>query len=195
MTKKDKKTTLLLGILFVLFAIVAFCFPIVDQTITKEVVAIRTNSLTSFFKVITYLGETESIIVIGVLALMGFAKKKERVLIVCNSLGIYLFNQLLKMIVARPRPDKLIALVEENNYSFTSGHTIVSTALFGLILMLISRKIKSKRLKYILAIIVALIVLLIAFSRVYLGVHYYTDVICGLLLALILLNIEKSYLK
>ena len=87
-----------------------------------------------------------------------------------------------KHIIKRERPN-INRIVEEKGYSYPSGHTFSATCFYGLVMFLIN--ISSITLGYQLLITIALIsiILLIGFSRIYLGVHYFSDCIGGLLLS------------
>ena len=98
-----------------------------------------------------------------------------------------LFEHLLKHIVKRPRPEEFWPLTVENTYSFPSGHTFISVVLYGLLIYFINKNVKSKKLRYIGTCIFSLIIFLVSVSRIYLGVHYATDVAGGLVLRLVFL--------
>lgn len=90
----------------------------------------------------------------------------------------------LKSWLQRERP--LIPLISKvHGYSFPSGHTFSSIVFFGMIIFLIHRTIKNKLLKWVLTIVIAVFTLLIGFSRIYLRLHYTSDVIAGICLGII----------
>lgn len=95
-----------------------------------------------------------------------------------------LIGLLLKVLVARPRPSVVLPVMVEPLFSFPSGHVMMAVGVYGLISLLLWQ-----RQRQILSLISGVWVLLIAFSRLYLGVHYPSDVIASLLLGFVLLGI------
>lgn len=92
-------------------------------------------------------------------------------------------NQLLKRIVQRPRPTEY-RLIDESGYSFPSGHSMVSAAFYGLLIYIIYNKVKNKYLKYSLITLLSILIVAIGVSRIYLGVHYTSDVLAGFLISI-----------
>ena len=108
------------------------------------------------------------------------------------NLGIStLLNQMLKYIVQRPRPTEF-RIIEESGYSFPSGHSMVSAAFYGFIIYLIYKNIKNKYIKWSLMSILSILIILIGTSRIYLGVHYTSDVLAGFLISISYLIIFTS---
>ena len=101
---------------------------------------------------------------------------------------------ILKRVFVRQRPNEL-RLVEENGYSFPSGHAMASTAFYGLLIILILKNIKNKKLRNTLCCVISIVIILIDISRIYVGVHYASDVIAGTCLSIIYLIILKRVLK
>lgn len=170
-----------------------------DINVYKYIVMnVRTDTLTSIFKIITNLGGAYVLIAVGILSLIFVKDKKIGICINLNLILVTIFNVILKLLIQRPRPEAY-RLIDESGYSFPSGHSMVSMAFYGLIIYIICKKIKNKNLKYFSSTLIGLIILLIGFSRIYLGVHYASDVIGGFAISLIYLllitNIIKSYLK
>jgi undecaprenyl-diphosphatase len=89
---------------------------------------------------------------------------------------------LLKMLVARARPPQSFWAYMESGFSFPSAHATMSLAFYGFVLYVICRTTDSRRIRIAAAIVVAALVLAIGFSRLYLGVHYFSDVLGGYLL-------------
>lgn len=142
---------------------------------------IMSDGITSVLKVITELGGVAFIVLAGVLIFM-FCKKI-RWFVTFDLVGVTVINQAIKHIVRRPRPN-VLRLVEEDGYSFPSGHSMVSMAFYGIIIYLVYKNVTNKYLKWILITVLSLLILLIGISRIYLGVHYTSDVLGGFLLSI-----------
>ena len=142
---------------------------------------LMSDGITSVLKVITELGGVAFIVLAGVLIFM-FCKKI-RWFVTFDLVGVTVINQAIKHIVRRPRPN-VLRLVEEDGYSFPSGHSMVSMAFYGIIIYLVYKNVTNKYLKWNLITLLSLLILSIGFSRIYVGVHYFTDVVGGFLLGL-----------
>ncbi|MCJ8165370.1 phosphatase PAP2 family protein [Pontibacter sp. E15-1] len=93
------------------------------------------------------------------------------------ALGSITLNMVLKFFFDRPRP--LMPLVEASGLSFPSGHSMVAASFYGLIIYLVWHNVQPKRWRNIFVAFLMIFVLLIGFSRIYLRVHYATDVLAG----------------
>lgn len=142
---------------------------------------IMNDGLTPVLKVITELGGVAFTVLAGVLIFM-FCKKN-RWFVTFDLIGVTVINQAVKHIVRRPRPN-VLRLVEESGYSFPSGHSMVSMAFYGIVIYLVYKNVSNKYLKWLLITLLSLLILSIGFSRIYVGVHYFTDVVSGFLLGL-----------
>ena len=136
------------------------------------------EGVTPFVKVITWFGSTIGIILMGILSLFIFRDKKINTSIVVNLIVVTMLNNLLKIIFMRARPD-INPLVIENSYSFPSGHSMISMAFYGYLIYIIWTHKDNKKVRWILTILFSMLILLIGISRIYLGVHYASDVIGG----------------
>lgn len=94
-------------------------------------------------------------------------------------IGAGILNGAIKEFYGRARPSQIEPLVEIGGYSFPSGHSMGSIIVYGGILFLVLRALRSKGLKIFFSLLVFLVILGIGFSRIYLGVHFPTDVIGG----------------
>lgn len=151
---------------------------------------LMSDGITSVLKVITELGGVAFTVLAGVLIFM-FCKKI-RWFVTFDLVGVTIINQVIKHIVRRPRPN-VLRLVEENGYSFPSGHSMVSMAFYGIIIYLVYKNVTNKYLKWTLITLLSLLILSIGFSRIYVGVHYFTDVVGGFLLGLAYLIIYINF--
>ena len=90
---------------------------------------------------------------------------------------------MLKNILQRPRPTEY-RIIEETGYSFPSGHSMVSMAFYGYLIYLIYKYVKNKYVKWISITLLGILICLIGISRIYLGVHYTSDVLGGFLISI-----------
>lgn len=152
-----------------------------DNNIYNFVISFKNETLTTIFKMITSLASVKFIIVIFIISLLGLIKYKKGIffsIIICLDTIV---NLIVKKIIGRNRPDKINWLVVEKGYSFPSGHTMISITFYGLLIYFITKSNIKKSTKILLSIILGVLILLIGLSRIYLGVHYFSDVIGGLL--------------
>ncbi len=153
----------------------------------------RVNApMTKIMIFITYLGNWQIIIGLGIIIVIGLLilrEKRMALFLVVGTASGELFYALLKNIIQRPRPDIINALIEQNGYSFPSGHSLVPLIFYGMLGYYFFRKAKSLPLKTISIIAPAILVFLIGFSRVYLGVHWVSDVLAGWIFGAIFLTI------
>ena len=163
-----------------------------DISIYNMIASNMNEGLTNFFKLMSFLGGTLVLSSICFFALfLGIIIKKRNVgfAIFGSTFFSWLVSEVVKNIVQRPRPE-ILRLVYETSYSFPSGHTASTVTFCGMLIYLISRSGLNRTLKIALTIALAIFPVLVAASRIYLGVHYPSDVIGGALIALILLLIE-----
>lgn len=152
------------------------------------------DKLTSIIKIITNLGGAYFIIGITFLSLFIIKNKKINISIIVNLLLITSLNIIIKSILQRPRPS-IFRIIEESGYSFPSGHSMISMAFYGFFIYLIFTNIKNKYIKIISITSLSILIILIGFSRVYLGVHYVSDVIAGFIFSLAYLILYTSILN
>ena len=188
MDKKRYITSLVLLIFFIIIMILVITCNITtfDDNIYNLLYSLRSSSMDLIMKTITQFGNTIPVIIITLVLMITLTSRKEVFLIGSNTILTVGSNQILKHIICRPRPNHL-RLIVENGYSFPSGHAMISICLYGLLIYLINKKIKNKILKVLLTIILILLILGIGISRIYVGVHYPSDVLAGYLLSLSIL--------
>lgn len=197
--KKDYKWIILFICVILFLAILEDVFEYetlaLDTSVYNIVVEKMRNSiLTDILKIITKLGSAFVLITITILSLIILKNKKIGLCITLNLALSTLLNVLLKNIIQRPRPEGY-RLIEETGFSFPSGHSMVNTAFYGLLIYLIIKNVKNKKLKYALSILISILILAIGFSRIYLGVHYTSDVLAGFLISVAYLIVFTTILQ
>ena len=138
---------------------------------------------TPIAKLITNFGGAIFLITLTVLLFILIKNKKIGLSIFSNLVIITVLNQLLKRILQRPRPTEF-RIIEETGYSFPSGHSMVSMAFYGYLIYLIYKYVKNKYVKWISIVLLGILICSIGVSRIYLGVHYTSDVLGGFLLSI-----------
>jgi undecaprenyl-diphosphatase len=160
----------------------------VDLPIERFVIAHRTGWLDHAFRRISFLGSTKVVLAGGlVLALASWRRcRLVAALVVASTVSRPLVEHLLKILVARPRPD-LDRMVPGVGYSFPSGHVMASATLWLMVPVVVSLYRPSRRVWWITTATSLTTVGLISLSRLYLGVHWASDVVAGALAAAVLL--------
>ena len=138
---------------------------------------------TPIAKFITKFGGAIFLITLTVILFILIKNKKIGLSIFSNLVIITGLNQLLKRILQRPRPTEF-RIIEETGYSFPSGHSMVSMAFYGYLIYLIYKYVKNKYVKWISIVLLGILICSIGVSRIYLGVHYTSDVLGGFLLSI-----------
>lgn len=154
-----------------------------DDFFYSIIIHFKSNLTTKINKVFTFFCSVKFIICFVILLLIIIKNNKIRLLLLINVGGDALLNQILKHLIRRPRPTG-INLIKETGFSFPSGHSMVSMAVYGLIIYLIYKSKLNKETKVIISILLSMLILFIGISRIYLGVHYASDVIAGFSLSL-----------
>ncbi len=158
---------------------------LLDTRILEYLFAHRDLTTTLWFIGTTELGST--IFVCGVGLCIGIVLTLRHKFVWAAGLGVSVLGAgaaglLLKELIHRARPELLYQAYTETGYSFPSGHATVSAAFYGFLMYLAWRMIPSRPWRIAAQVALSLLIVLIAFSRLYLGVHYVSDVIAGLLI-------------
>lgn len=146
---------------------------------------------TPIAKFITNFGGAIFLAVLTIILFILIKNKKIGVSIFSNLAIITALNQLLKNILQRPRPTEY-RIIEETGYSFPSGHSMISMAFYGYLVYLIYKYVKNKYVKWTSMVLLSLLICSIGISRIYLGVHYTSDVLGGFLISISYLVIYIS---
>lgn len=168
--------------------VVTNCYQPIDELINLGVSLIRNSNVTEVIKVLTSFGDTNVIIMLNALLIIFiiFKKKYKLLVIPIASTLSGIINTGLKYLFSRPRPEG-IALIAQGGFSYPSGHSAISVLFYGTIIYLLMKSdIKYKKVYITLLTIMAVIIPL---TRIYLGVHYLSDVIGGVSLGFSILSI------
>lgn len=154
----------------------------IDVWFENLMLAVRTPVLLQIFDAITFFGNTTTVLgvtlIVGVyFAFLSRALRPYLAGLVVSLGGALSCASALKILVARARPDGLIPSIIETSYSFPSRHAVAAVALYGFIAFFLARQYPEHARK--IAAIATVLILSIGFSRLYLGVHFPSDVIAG----------------
>lgn len=138
---------------------------------------------TPIAKFITNFGGAIFLITLTVILFILIKNKKIGLSIFSNLVIITVLNQLLKRILQRSRPTEF-RIIEETGYSFPSGHSMVSMAFYGYLIYLIYKYVENRYVKWISIVLLSILICSIGVSRIYLGVHYTSDVLGGFLVSI-----------
>ena len=147
--------------------------------------------VTPIAKFITNFGGAIFLVILTIVLFILIKDKKIGISIFSNLAIITILNQLLKRILQRPRPTEF-RIIEETGYSFPSGHSMISMAFYGYLIYLIYKYVKNKYIKWAAIVLLSILICCIGISRIYLGVHYTSDVLGGFLISVSYLVIYIS---
>ena len=153
-----------------------------DMSVLQSLYAARSDTFVQILMSVSTVGDTATVIVLAaVLAFIFYIYKRhaEMAGLVTAVIGTASVTYVLKHLVQRARPDALYQAYAETGYSFPSGHASASAALYGFLAFLAWRNLKPGINRTALATLAIAFALLISFSRLYLGVHYLSDVVAG----------------
>lgn len=169
------------------FAVLAIC---IQQGITQNfdnwvygwVSKTIVDPFTEVLKIVTYVGNVFVVAGICILLLIIPNTRKKVGIPVSISIACAIgISFLFKHVFTRPRPE-ILRLVEATGFSFPSAHATLSSALFIMLIILVCKYLKNIIAKIVLVPLLTFVIFVIAYSRVYLGVHYATDIIGGWLI-------------
>lgn len=193
---KDKFSGLPLTLLGMAFIYVLYLFfGIIHDIITTDVIvaadarianllfAFRDDELIKIFTWVTLFGKWQIVVSSAIILCLILWLWKKRMYLLplwVTIIGSMLFNSLLKSTFHRPRPD--VALYVENTFSFPSGHATMAVAFYGFLAYILCRQIKKWKYKINALFFGIILILAIGLSRLYLGLHFLSDVYGGYLL-------------
>jgi undecaprenyl-diphosphatase len=156
-----------------------------DESILKWIETIRTPFMNSMMLDVTALGGLALTVVLGLLAVVVFLLANDAAAalhLTLTSAGGFYISTLTKSIISRPRPSIIPQLIHASGFSYPSGHSITSAAIYLTMAILACRHFKSLRSRAVLLALAGIMIALISFSRLYLGVHYPSDTMSGALI-------------
>ena len=180
---------LVLAALFAWIFVVLFEGVLMREPITQldRMVAVALNErayplFTKGMKVVTFFGGAvwlTAVTVTGVAILTWKKMWRDALVLLTSVVGASVLVTVLKVLVQRPRPDFIVPLVHAGGYSFPSGHATTSTALYLALGLLAAGWVKRWETRIYILLGSLAVIALIGFSRLYLGVHYVSDVLAG----------------
>lgn len=182
---KKKYLILILIVLFIFLSIQVSYNNFEIDSIVNSWASWINNSLIlkNIFLVIAWLWDTYWVILITILLILYFLYKKyskEIIILVWIMSWTVISSTLVKYLVWRTRPDNMI--MEYGWYSFPSWHSTMAVLLYWLLFYIIKDKIINRKIKMLIATTFVIFAILIIFSRIYLSVHWFSDVIWWIIL-------------
>jgi len=200
---KKKREVLLIGILGIIFLTLGIMVRnstegiLFDMAILNFLHSNFSPVLFSFMKSISFIGSEKFLFpVVGLVIIYTLIKKRYYIskFLLANTLGSFILNQILKQIYNRTRPLDFI-LVKQGGLSFPSGHSMVTMSMYLSIAYLITRGRKIKLKEKTIYMIAISMILLMGISRVYLGVHWPTDILGGYIGGYIVFYLSNIIIK
>lgn len=173
----------------------AYVTDIFDTTAYKLIHCLESSFATGFFKIMTNMVHPVVMLVISMSLIHVLKQRKYLIVLFGNLLLTVLLNLAIKGSFMRVRPPEKLRLVLETGYSFPSGHSMLAASFYGFLIFMIWQTHMTRRHKFSGSAACILIVLLVGISRIYLGVHYTTDVLGGFLVSTIYLILYTGIVK
>jgi membrane-associated phospholipid phosphatase len=159
-----------------------------DNSVRNIVHSWASPTLTYVMRGVTQLGAPRFLIVLSlvlVLWLVNMGRKRAAILLVVAAAGAVALDELLKLVFHRPRPEAYFGYPLPSSYSFPSGHAVSSCCFYGVLAAIVTARMRSRAAKIAVWTAAALMAALIGLSRIYLGVHYPSDVVAGYAVAVV----------
>lgn len=201
MVEKKYKEWIVLSFLMIVFLALGFMVKnssqgiLFDMEVMNLIHSQDRGILVEIMKVISFIGSGSFLIGAVLLVIVyNFIKKNYYIskLLLASTLGSYIVNFILKFLINRRRPIEFF-LVEQSGLSFPSGHSMVAASMYLTIAYILSEKYKEK--KTTIYLISTIIILLMGISRLFLGVHWPTDVIAGFIMGYLFYRLIITFIK
>jgi undecaprenyl-diphosphatase len=159
-----------------------------DNAVREAIHGHSTPMITKMMVIMSFIGSPVFLFGLGICAAVGFwltRRKRDLAIFLIIMAGEVLLDLSLKGFYERVRPEPYFGYLLPSSFAFPSGHALGSFCFFGILAILISRHLDDRKTVWLIRTLAVLLILIIGFSRVYLGVHYPTDVIAGYFAGLI----------
>lgn len=169
-----------------------------DKKVSVLFYNIRTPGVSQFLYYFTQLGNVYGVVLVTLLAVIYFIRKQRRfhlVALLVSVLGSGVFMHFSKLYFSRDRPLDVAYYITEASYSFPSGHATAAMALEGLLVYFLISSVRSRRTRFVGSVIGFIYILLIGLSRIYLGVHFLTDVTAGYMVGFLWLLLSIALME
>ena len=159
-----------------------------DSSVREFVHSFSSPWLTTVMEAVSYMGKVRTLVILGagVVALMVYLRMfRSAAIFLITMAGEIMLEITLKATYQRARPVPFFDLPPPESYSFPSGHALGSLCFYGILAWIVVRRIQDARIRKVIWVLTAMFILMIGLSRVYLGVHYPSDVLAGVVVGLI----------
>ncbi len=139
-------------------------------------------TITTLMEAITMLGASGVLLPLGSCVVLGFlwaSWRRGAVLFLVTMAGATVLNVVLKLSFHRTRPTSFFDIPLPTSYSFPSGHAMLTFCFYGVLAALLTARISARAARLAIWSVATAVIVLVGISRVYLGVHYPSDVVAG----------------
>jgi undecaprenyl-diphosphatase len=153
-----------------------------DDAVRMTVYGVASPRATAILHAVTQLGSPLFLLPMTIVASLIFLHVRRirgAILLTVTMLGVTLLNWILKGIFQRPRPLPFFGLTMPTSSSFPSGHSLASFCFYGALGALVAARIRARWLRWTVRAAAGVVIACVGFTRIYLGVHYASDVIAG----------------
>lgn len=200
---KEKKRKIINILLLLIFLVFGFMVRnsaegiIFDVRLLKFLHKATNPTLLKIMKGISYIGAEKFLIPLMLFIIVFNLIKKniaESIFLLVNTLGSFTLNSIIKQFFHRTRPFDF-SIVKQGGLSYPSGHAMVVMSMYLAIYYLLTRKEMNKNKRIFIGIVIGIYIISMGISRMYLGVHWPTDIIGGYICGYLLYNTSKRIIK